>query len=86
MYETIDERVDCVAVFGTNFHDLKPHKIKWRNKVHDIDEVGYKHKVREGSKVMHIFSCTSGSNFFELKFDANDIKWTLSRTWDGETN
>lgn len=86
MYEIINERVDCVAVFGKNFHDLTPHKIKWRNKIHNIDQVGYKHKVRQGNKVVHIFSCVSDGNFFELCFDAIDIKWTLGRTWDGETS
>lgn len=85
MYETINEKVDVVAVFGTGFAEVKPFKIKWHKKTFVIKKIGYKHKVREGRKIWHIFSCTDGSTFFELRFDATDLQWLIGRIWDGET-
>lgn len=85
MYEKINEKIDVVALFGRGFQDVIPFKIKWNKKEYKIEQVGYVHKVREGRKVIHVFSCTDGSNFFELRFDADDLKWILGRTWDGES-
>ena len=86
MYETVDESVDVLAAFGRGFRDAKPLRVEWNNRTHIIDKIGYQHKVREGRKVHHIYSCsTEDGMFFELRFDADDINWTLKRTWDGET-
>lgn len=84
MYELINEKIDVVAVFGRGFNDVKPIKIRWGSREHRITQVGYTHKVREGQKVIHVFSCTDGQNFFELRFDAVDLKWVLGRTWDDD--
>jgi hypothetical protein len=86
MYETINEPVDVVAYFGRTYHAIKPFKMRWSNKVFTITHIDYKHKVREGKKIMHVFSCTDGAAFFELKYDSDDVAWTLARTWDGEAN
>ena len=85
MYETINEKIDVIAIFGTGFHDARPFKLKWGGKEHIITKIGYKHKVREGRKVIHVFSVTDGVQFFELRFDASDLQWILGRVWDGET-
>lgn len=86
MYELINEPIDMIAIFGKGYRDVKPIKFKWGNKVFVITKVGYKHPVKEGKKIIHVLSATDGSNFFELRFDADDVKWTLGRTWDGEAN
>ena len=86
MYEVIDEKIDVVAIFGKGFHDVTPFKIRWNKREHVITKVGYKHKRREGRKIIHIFSCTDGSTFFELRFDANDLQWILGRVWDNEAS
>ena len=86
MYENINEKVDVIAIFGKGFQDVKPFKLTWHGRQHIISEIGYKHKTREGNKVIHVFSCTDGHNFFELRFNAEDLKWILSRVWDGQTN
>lgn len=84
MYETINEKVNVVAIFGTGFLDVKPFRISWNGRVFTITQIGYKHKVREGQKIIHVFSCTDGATFFELRFDAVDLKWILGRVWNGE--
>jgi len=84
VYETINEPIDMIAIFGKTYHDVKPYKFRWGDKEFLITKIGYKHRVKEGKKTIHVFSVTDGSNFFELRFDAENIAWKLGRTWDGE--
>lgn len=84
MYETINEKVDVVAIFGKGFQDVQPFKLRWNRREYVIAKVGYKHKVKEGKKIIHVFSCSDGSTFFELRFDAEDLAWMIGRVWDGE--
>ena len=86
MYETINQRIDVIAVFGTGFKDIKPSKIRWGNREYEIKKIGYVHRKRDGNKLMHIFSATDGAQFFELRFDPYDLSWFLQRVWDGNTN
>ena len=86
MYELINEPIDVIAVFGKGYQDIKPYKFRWADKDYLISKIGYKHKVKEGNKIIHVFSLTDGMNFFELRFDANEVAWMLGRTWDGEAN
>lgn len=86
MYEIVNQPIDMIAIFGKEFNDIKPFKFKWNNKDFIVTKIGYKHKVREGRKIVHVFSVTDGTNFFELRFDADDVAWKLGRTWDGEAN
>lgn len=85
MYETINEKIEVAAVFGRGFKDVRPFKIRWHGKEYVMKKVSYQHKVKEGRKIIHVFSCSDESNFFELRFDATDLQWILGRTWDGET-
>jgi len=79
MYETINEKIDCKAYFGTSFYDVTPDTFVWEDKEIKIKDVNYVHKLREGSKVLHSFSCSDGRRLFELNFDASDLKWYLTR-------
>lgn len=83
MYETINEPIDMIAIFGKGYQDIKPYKFRWGAKEFVVTKIGYMHKVKDGKKVIHIFSATDGTNFFELRFDAEDVSWLLGRTWDG---
>ncbi len=83
MYEQVDEKIDVLAVFGKGFKDIKPLKFKWGGKEYPITKIGYKHKVTEGRKIIHVFSATDGTNFFELRFDSSDLGWVMGRIWDG---
>ncbi len=86
MYETINEKIDVIAVFGSGFRDAKPFRIKWQGKDHTITKIGYQHRVKEGRKMIHVFSATDGSTFFELRFDTDELQWLIGRVWDGETS
>ena len=82
MYETINEKVDVVAIFGQGFQDAKPFKIRWGPREFKIKKIGYMHSKKDGNKTIHIFSCTDGAQFFELRFDPIDLSWFIGRIWD----
>jgi len=79
MYETINEKIDCKAYFGTSFYDVTPDTFVWEDAEIKVKDVNYIHKLREGSKILHSFSCTDGNRMFELRFDASELKWYLNR-------
>ena len=79
MYETINQKIDCKAYFGTSFYDVTPDTFVWDDQEIKVEKVSYIHKLREGSKILHSFSCSDGKRIFELRFDASDLKWYLER-------
>lgn len=86
MYETINEKVDVIAIFKKGYEDVRPFKVRWHGQDHAITKVGYQHKYRQGKNIIHVFSCTDGASFFQLAFNAAELSWFIEKVWDGETN
>ena len=86
MYENINEQVSVLVVFGKDSHKVRPFRIKWGDRTFEITEVGYQYKYKEGTSIIHVFSATDGTNFFELKYDSEDLKWMLGRISDNEAH
>lgn len=86
MYETINEKVNVLAYFVQGYRNVKPFRFIWHDKEYRINKIGYVHKKQHGRTILHVFSVTDGSNFFELQFDPQELEWFLARTWDGEAN
>ena len=84
MYEDINEQVSVLVVFGQGDRKVRPFRIRWGDRTFEITEVGYQYKYKEGQSVIHVFSATDGTNFFELKYDSEDLKWMLGRVADNE--
>lgn len=83
MHNIINEKVSVVTVFDRNRGIVIPQKIKWQGRVYSIDRIGYHHKVKEGKKLIHIFSVANDSLFFRLRFDSENLHWTLAEVSDG---
>jgi hypothetical protein len=83
MQEIINEKVSIVAVFDYAKKLFMPKKLKWQGKVYDIEKVGYHHRIREGRKLIHIFSVANKSTAFRLRFDTESLYWTLEEISDG---
>jgi hypothetical protein len=47
----------------------------WQN--HEIKELTYTWKTKEGQRDVHHFSVTDGSTLFELTFDAVSLLWEI---------
>lgn len=86
MQETINEKVSVITVFDRNRGIVIPQKIKWQGRVYSIDKIGYHHKVKEGKKLIHIFSVANNSLAFRLRFDSENLHWTLEEISDGLTS
>ena len=82
MYENINQKIPAAVLFGTGFQDVNPLKIRWQGRDYTIVHIDYKHKLRQGNKILYYFSCSDGANFFELCFDATELSWTLNKVWD----
>lgn len=85
MLEAINEHVAVLTVYDpTTKTAMKPFRIKWRGRVYHIVKLGYHHKVRQGRTVMHIFSVSTATLAFRLRFDSESLIWTLETISDGQ--
>lgn len=84
MYEHIGERVAVLVLFGKQYKEVRPFKLKWHDKEYQISHVDYHHKYKDGNSLIHVFSATDGTNFFELKYNSEDLSWMLGNVSDNE--
>lgn len=84
MNEVINEKVSVVMVFDKNTETAGPQKIKWRGRIYEIKKIGYHHLVRQGKKLLHIFSVATNNLFFRLALDTENLHWHLEEIADGE--
>ena len=83
MNEMINEKVSVVSVYDRSAGITMPKKIKWQGRVYPIEKLGYHHKVREGRKLLHIFSVCNDALAFRLRLDTETLGWTLEEVSDG---
>lgn len=73
------KNLSVATIFGNAYKAVRPFRIRWENKEYTIKAVGYRHHYREGARIIHVFSATDGLNFFELLFEAADVRWMLGQ-------
>jgi len=85
MREKIDEEVSVVMYYSARRKVALPHVISWRGVEYDVGEIGYHHKVGDGRTLSHIFELVdkTGSYWFRLKFNTDNLHWTLEVVSDG---
>jgi len=82
MNETINEKVSVVMVFEKDTGSALPQKVKWRGRTYEIKKLGYHHLVRQGRKLLHIFSVATDNLFFRLALDTETLHWKLEEIAD----
>lgn len=85
MYENINEQVSVAVIFSKGSRKVRPFKVRWHDRDFEITSVDYHYKYKEGRSMIHVFSATDGVNYFELKYDSENLKWILGRVSDGHT-
>lgn len=85
MTQTLSESVSVQIVFDHRLHQAKPQQLFWNNKVYPVTQIGLRHCFREGRKLFHVFSLVSNNLFFRLRFDTENLSWTLEQISDGLT-
>ncbi len=86
MQEIIQEKVSVLTVYDRSNGLVMPKKMKWQGRLYNIDKIGYHHKVKEGNKLIHIFSVCNQTLAFRLRLDTETLQWTLEEVSDGITS
>ncbi len=83
MSETINEKVSVVTIYNKN-GTILPWKVKWKNRIYNTIKIGFHHQLRQGRKLLHIFSILTDNNIsFKLTLDSETLHWVLSEVVDG---
>ena len=81
------ERVQVIATFGTGLNPCRPIKFKRANgREISVTEIGLRHPLTQGQKVIHIFDVTDGGADYRLEFDSERLTWHLTREGDHYDN
>lgn len=80
MNTLVNEPIEVLAVFKGS--KLEPKKVKWRNRVHEIIEIGYVHKEKRGRSLVYVFNITTASLFMKAAFDTELLNWKLEEVAD----
>ena len=89
MIERIAEKVSVITVHsqerksGERGTRVMPRKIRWQGREYIINKLGYHHTVREGRKLLHKFSVSTGTIDFRLSYDTETLDWVLEEVSDG---
>ena len=85
MRQKIDEEVSVVMYYSSRQKAACPHILSWQNTQYEVGEIGYHHKVSEGKTLHHIFEFVDKTNslWFRLKFNTDNLHWTLEQVSDG---
>ncbi len=85
MIEKVGEEIDALVLYrrGGGRNRGTPQKFKWRGRTISIQNIDMRHTVREGRRLYHVFSVSDGSWYFRLKFDTDNLTWTLEEFSDG---
>lgn len=86
MLEKVNEKIDVITIYKRMGSKIMPYKIRWNSRDYLIKKIGYHHKVRQGRNYFHIFSVSSDTLAFRLRFDAETMYWTLEEVSDGLTS
>jgi len=86
MHEKINERVDVITIYRKIGAISMPYKLRWNGRDHIIKALGYHHKVKEGKTIIHIFSCSSDTLAFRLRFNSDTLSWILEEVLDGASS
>ncbi|OGL30327.1 hypothetical protein A3D14_03745 [Candidatus Saccharibacteria bacterium RIFCSPHIGHO2_02_FULL_47_12] len=86
MREKINEEVSVVMYYSARKRRAVPHIINWQNKDYIVGKIGYRHTIRRGETLHHIFELVDKdeSLWFRLSLDTSNLHWKLELVSDGE--
>lgn len=79
----LNEQVEVVALFRSGRTMCEPVKFRRKNgRVVEISEIGLRHPVTRGKRMVHMFDVTDGGADYRLEFDAERLTWRLTMEAD----
>lgn len=71
----IQEPVNVWVLFKGS--QLEPWCFFWKGRQIKVDKINLVHTSKDGSTTFYHFSISSAGNFYRLKFDTKNLKWSL---------
>lgn len=87
MSNIINEKISVITTFDPYTGIVFPRKIKWQGRVYKITKIGFHYPMRQGRRLLHYFGVLSENNTsFKLRFDTDNLHWTLEEVIDEFAN
>lgn len=87
MLEKIDEQVEVAMIYAKSGQRTWPCLVKWRNQRWRVSTLGFKHYVKRGKVLVHVYEFTTQEKLWmRLEHDTLLNIWTLDSVSDGEVN
>lgn len=84
MIQVINQPVSVISKYDHQTLRTVPVRFKWRQRLYEVNKLGYYHQYKEGTRRFHIFEGTTSAFFFRLKLEAENLQWTLEKIADAE--
>lgn len=76
----LNERVEVIATFGSGLERCVPRRFRRANgREVTVTEVGLRHPVLRGCRLIHVFDVTDGAADYRLEFEVERLVWRLVR-------
>lgn len=79
MLEQINQPVEVVTIFKET--GALPWKFLWQGKEYLVKKINLTYSSWEGRHKMHYFAVSDNSNYFKLKFNTDNLRWTLLESY-----
>lgn len=83
MVEKINEQVPVIFIMNPFTKKIMPVRIQWRGREYTVKKLGFHYKVREGRKLIHIYTVSTETLDFKLRFDTDELVVILEEAFDG---
>ena len=84
MITKVDVPVSVELIFQAPTRKVFPKLIVWNGRDYVITKLGYKHTIRQGRTLLHIFSVVSNDTYFKLVLNTDTLHWKLEEVSDGQ--
>lgn len=75
MYQLLNDPIDVLVDFSDK--RARPRRVRWDNRIYDMQTVNLIHAAHEGTKRIFYFSVSDTNNFMKLRLDTETLEWRL---------
>ena len=86
MTQKMAEAVSVSFTFDSQRKKVRPRALVWNGRLYGVKKVGLHHTFRRGATLYHVFSVASGTLFFRLVLNTDNLHWKLEEISDGLPN
>jgi hypothetical protein len=83
MLEKIHERVPALFLFDPFTKRKYPARLLWRGRVYPIKKLGLHYILRAGRTLIHIFTVSTDTLDFKLRFDTEELTCVVEKVTEG---